>query len=338
MRAAVVSEAGRLTFEHVPEPRPGPGEVVVAVAANGLCGTDLHVVDGELAQARYPITPGHETAGTVEQVGPGASPTLRGRRVAIDPLICCGECDQCRIGRRNLCRHGGGYGVTRNGGCASHILVDGRNLVALPEFLPFEAGSIAQPLACALHALRRAGVGPGDNVLVVGAGGAGLLLAQAARARGAAEVAVCEPVPSRRDIAALLDVDEVSDDLAAVAGRRPEGFRIVVDATGRAVVTGACLDLVALGGVLLVFGVAPPHDTVPIAPAALYQRELTVLGTRGLNGDHPAAIALLASGRVKWEPLVTARHALDELPAALEGLRRGEGLKAMMVGRQGSSP
>ncbi|MQA87540.1 MAG: alcohol dehydrogenase catalytic domain-containing protein [Streptosporangiales bacterium] len=332
MRAAVVSEPGRLTFEDLPDPRPTPGEVVVTVAANGLCGTDLHVLDGELTLATYPVVPGHETAGTVEEVGGDVPAALRGRRVAIDPSIWCGDCVQCRVGRRNLCPRGGGYGITRDGGCASHIRVHQRNLVFLPESLPFEAASIAQPLGCALHALRRAGVGPGDTVLVVGAGAAGLLLAQAARARGAAEVAVCEPVPSRRDIAALLDLDEVGHDAAALADRHPDGFRVVVDATGHAAVTGACLDLVGLGGLLLVFGVAPPHETVPIAPAALYERELTVLGTRGMNGDLPAAIALLASGRVRWEPLVTARRRLEELPAAMDGLRRGEGVKAMMVG------
>jgi len=331
MRAAVVHGPRQMTIEEVPDPEPGPGEVVVAVAANGLCGSDLHLYDGEWSLVRYPVIPGHEFAGEVMEVGADVDRSLVGRRMAVDPSIPCGSCDHCRAGRGNLCRNLGAFGLSRPGGCASHATVGVDNLVPLPDSLPFEAAAVAQPLACAVHALRRAEVAPGERVLVVGGGAAGLLLAQAARAMGAGSVAVCEPITARRLVAAELELDGVFAGVDEALAAHPEKFSLVVDATGKASVLPVSLTAADVGATLLLFGVCAQGEAAAIEPVTLYERELKVVASRGLNATHQAALALLASGRVRWEPLVTDRHLLGDLPDAMGRLRRGEGIKAVTV-------
>ncbi len=331
MRAAVVHEPHRITIDDIPEPEPGPNEVVVAVKANGICGSDLHLLDGEWSFVQYPVIPGHEFSGEVVEVGPGVESNLVGRRVAVDPVVGCGTCDHCKSGRINLCRSLNAYGATRPGGSAEQCVVGVRNLVPLPDSLPFEAAAVAQPLACALHALTRVPHSPAPNVLVVGGGAAGLLLAQAVRASGASFVAVCEPIAARRDVAARLDIDAIFQSVDEALAAHPEKFSLVIDATGKASVLSSSLDAADTGGTLLLFSMCAQGEMASIEPVKLYERELTIVGSRGMASTHGPALELLSSGQVKWEPLVTEHHGLDDLPNALARLRRHEGIKALTV-------
>ncbi|MFT7476275.1 MAG: 2-desacetyl-2-hydroxyethyl bacteriochlorophyllide A dehydrogenase [Verrucomicrobiales bacterium] len=331
MRAAVVHEPNRITIDDVPEPEPGPNEVVVAVKANGICGSDLHLLDGEWSFVQYPVIPGHEFSGEIVEVGPGVDANLVGQRVAVDPVVGCSTCDHCTSGRVNLCRTLGAYGATRPGGSAERCVVGVQNLVPLPESLPFEAAAVAQPLACALHALNRVPQVPAQRVLVVGGGAAGLLLAQAVRASGASFVAVCEPVAARREVAARLDVDEIFQNIDEAVETHPEKFSLVIDATGKASVLPSSLEAADTGGTLLLFSVCAQGETASIEPVKLYERELTIVGSRGMNSTSVPALELLSSGQVKWEPLVTDQHNLDDLANALGRLRRHEGIKALTM-------
>ncbi len=331
MRAAVVHEPQRLTIEDVPDPVPAPGEVIIAVRANGLCGSDLHLLAGEWSSVSYPVIPGHEFAGEVVAVGHDIDHALIGRRFAVDPTLACGACDHCWSHRRNICRRLAGYGVTRPGGSATHAAATAANLVPIPDDMSYVAAAVSQPLACAVHALQRAGIGPGERVLVVGAGAAGLLLAQAARAFAPSSVLVCEHLAARRDVAEQLDLDGVFTNIDGALDAHRGRFSLVVDATGKAAALPAAFDATDWGGTLLVFGICAHGATVPIEPVKLYEREVRIVGSRGLNGTQGPAVELLASGRVRWEPLVDYRHTLEELPDALRRLRRSEIMKAVTV-------
>lgn len=331
MRAAVVHAPRQLTIEDVPDPVPRPGDVIIAVHANGLCGSDLHLYDGEWSTVSYPVIPGHEFAGEVVAVGRDVGDGLIGRRFAVDPTLGCGACDHCLAGRRNVCRRVGGYGVTRPGGSATLAAVAAVNLVPIPDDLPYVAAAVSQPLACAVHALRRADIQRGERVLVVGAGAAGLLLAQAARTFGASSVVVCEPVAARRRVAEQLDLSGVFPDVDAAVEAHPQRFSLVTDATGRAEILAASFEATDTGGTLIAFGICGQGATVAIEPVKLYEREVRIVGTRGLNGTQRAAVELLASGQLRWEPLVDDRNTLDHLPHALRRLRRSEIMKAVTV-------
>ncbi|MDH3499188.1 MAG: zinc-binding dehydrogenase [Acidimicrobiia bacterium] len=168
-------------------------------------------------------------------------------------------------------------------------------------------------------------------MLVVGAGAAGILLAQAARSFGASSVVVCEPVASRRHVGEQLDLDAVFADIDAAVDAHPERFSLVVDTTGEAEVLAASFNATDTGGTLLVFGICAQGATVPVEPVKFYEREVQIVGSRGSNGTQGSAVELLASGRVRWEPLVDDRHSLDDLPHALGRLGRGEVMKAVTV-------
>lgn len=332
MQAAVVRRPHTLLIEDVPDPTPGRHDVVLTVEANGLCGSDIHLLDGEWAAVTYPMILGHEFAGTVVATGSDVTSAVLDGRYAVDPTLACGVCDRCLAGRRNICRNLGAYGVTADGGSASLVVVRAGNLVPIPDDLPWEAAAISQPLACAVHALRRIGDGVEGDVLVVGAGAAGLLLAQTAKVYGAASVHVCDPLSPRRDVARQLDVDGVHADIGAACDSVGRSFDLVVDATGSVDAMAPAFAAVDTGGTLLMFGICGHGETATIEPVRFYEREVRVIGSRGLNGTQPEAVRLLADGLVLWQPLVNDLHPLADLPEALARVRSGLSMKAVTMG------
>ena len=158
MRAIVLDRPGSFRVAEVPDPTPGPGQIVVKVDACGICGTDLHIMDGEFPPTPYPITPGHEFAGTVAAVGADVTMDLpAGAPVAVDPSIYCGHCRRCRAGRANLCENWAAIGDTVDGAFAEYVAVPAANAYRLPEGFDGQAAAMIEPLACAVHGLRRLG-------------------------------------------------------------------------------------------------------------------------------------------------------------------------------------
>ena len=325
MRAALLHEPSRPEVTEVPDPAPGPGEVVVAVDACGICGTDLHIFDGDFAPTPYPIVPGHEFCGEV--VSRGDTDVAEGTFAAIDPSLFCGRCSECRRGRGNLCRDWGAIGVTTDGAFAEYVRVPAANVYPLDERIPRPWGTIVEPLSCVVHAMDRLGALIGARTLVYGAGTMGLLLSQVVRREGAARVDVVDLRADRLEVAGHVGADEVGSTADELGEER---WDLVVDATGsvRAIEDG--LGRVARGGTFLVFGVSAAEATARLSPFRVYHDEITVTGSMAVLHSFGRAVELLASGAINAGPLLTHRLPLESFEDALGQTRAGEGLKVQL--------
>ena len=326
MRAVVLREPGKPEVVEMADPSPGPDDVVVAVEACGICGTDIHIYDGEFAPTPYPIVPGHEFCGEVVAAGSDAN-VSEGRFVAVDPSLFCGRCPECRRGRGNLCRDWGAIGVTTDGAFAASVRVPAASVYELPEDVPRAWGTVVEPLSCAIHAMDRLGSVLGRTSLVYGAGTMGLLLAQLVRGGGAARVDVVDLRAERLEIARGLGADEVGERADAMGVER---WDLVVDATGSISAIEDGLARVARGGTFLVFGVAPAEATARFSPFAIYNQEITVIGSMAVLHSFGRALEALASGAVDPGPLLTHRLPLDRFEEAIAMVRSGAGLKIQL--------
>jgi len=324
MLAAVFPEPHQLTVSEIPDPTPGPGEVLVAVKAAGVCGTDVHIYEGDFIGA-YPVIPGHEFSGDVVALGEGVATAAVGDRVAVQPCLFCETCDYCAAGEGNFCRDLKAYGVHVNGGFADYCVVRAANLVRLGD-LSYLAGALLEPLACCIHGIKQLGVVPGDNVVVFGSGPIGLMLAQLARNGGAAMVTVVDPVLDKLAVAAALSMDHALTPTEFQAQRErlaPGGFHLAIDATGVAAVAESLFGVVRDRGRVLFFGVCPQQARISVSPYDVYKRELKVSGTFSLFGEMDAAVRLARSGRVELEKLVSERLPLLAFQTALTRKSRG---------------
>ena len=319
MRAARITAPHSIEVATVPVPTPGPGEVLIEVARAGICGTDLHILDGDYELARFPMTPGHEFSGTVVATGPGTRHRSVGERVTADPNLPCGGCPECQRGAVNQCHHLGVVGVSRDGAFARYVAVPEAVVVPIGD-LSFAAGAMVEPLACIVWGLERVRVRPGDHALVLGAGPMGCLLLQALRQAGAARVVVVDVAPARLATARRLGAD------AAVTPERvdtlregsPLGFELVVEATGVPAVLEGAIAHARPGGTVWVFGVAPGDAMVRVSPYLLFRRDLALIGTFAVNQTVPRAVALVEGGAIDVESLVS--HVLP-IEDAVDGFR-----------------
>ncbi|WP_239149732.1 alcohol dehydrogenase catalytic domain-containing protein [Streptomyces sp. SID12501] len=257
MRAAVWYGAKDVRVENVPMTPPGPGEVTIEVAYCGICGSDLHeYADGPHAipvgdphpesGVAAPIVLGHEFCGTVTQVGGGVTGVSPGERVAVEPHYRCGNCPRCLAGEYNICRHFGFAGLMGHGGLAEHTTVPAYMLHRLPEQVSLEQAAVFEPAAVALHAVRRAGIRPGESVAVLGLGPIGLLVTQLAARYGAGRIVAADRSSARRELALRLGAAETGADLADVVGG--EGADLVFEAVGSEDTLRACLAATRRGG------------------------------------------------------------------------------------------
>jgi 2-desacetyl-2-hydroxyethyl bacteriochlorophyllide A dehydrogenase len=325
MRAIVLDQPGSFRVAEVPDPAPGPGEVVVKVEYCGICGTDLHILAGEFPPTPYPITPGHEFAGVVVAAGSGVRPDLpAGTRVAVDPSLYCGYCRRCRAGRDNLCENWAAIGDTVSGAFAEYVAVPAVNAYLLPDHVDAQSGAIVEPLACAVHGVRRLGPVTGEPVVITGAGTMGLLLLQLLVHFGAGPVTVVDRVADRLDVARKLGAADTVSSLDVLAGER---FAVAIDATGVSAVISAVSGLLDRGGRLLVFGVSPSGDTVPFSPFRVYNDEITITGSMAILRSFGPAVDLLARGAVDPRPLLADPLPLEQWGEAVDRVRGGRGIK-----------
>ena len=330
MRAAIADGTGTLSLTTVDDPTPGPMDVIVQVDSCGVCGTDLHIIDGHYPAARLPIVPGHEIAGTVVAHGRDVHHLQEGAFVVVDPVAECGHCLQCRSGRTNLCTNWNGYGVTLPGGFADYVRVRAVDAQPLPPAVPRKWATLIEPLSCVLHALDRIGpIHPGDTALVLGAGPTGLILSQLLTASGA-RVDVVDRNPERHSRAGHFGAHRTADDIANL--EQPGGWNLVVEATGSVGGFHAGLNAVRSAGRFHVFGVSSPDATAQVSPYDIFAKELTITGSQSLQHTFGRAAQALAAGVLDGEALVTARVPLLDVDKAIDLVRRGEGIKTQLIG------
>lgn len=306
MRAGRILGRDRTEVATVDVPTPGPGDVLIRVARAGICGTDLHILAGEYELARFPMTPGHEFAGTIVAVGEGVVRRRVGERVTADPNVPCGLCPECQRGAVNQCHDLAVVGVTRDGAFAGWLSVPERVVVPIGD-LSFAEGALVEPLACVVWGLERIRVRVGDQALVFGAGPMGCLLAQAVKAAGASRVAMVDVAPARLALARSLgaDLTVTPDELDRLREFAPLGFELVAEATGVPAVLESAIDFARPGGTVWVFGVAPGDARARVSPYALFRRDLSLVGSFAVNQTVPRAVALLRGGALNVAPLVS---------------------------------
>lgn len=331
MKAVVYDAPGSFRVRELPTPEPRAGEVRIRVIQSGVCGTDLHLHGGQF-MAVYPMTPGHETVGIVEQLGEGVEGLRVDEQVVVNPNASCGRCAYCREGRPLLCRALTGLGSSLPGGFAESMTAPASQVFSA-EGLDPDVAVFTEPTSCVVHGVDRLRPRPGVSALVIGAGPTGLILAQLIVATGAAHVTIAELAAFKLERARTLGIDRTFQmdraDLAGDIGRLrqlagPEqdgGYDIVADATGKSAVAEACVSLARNGGTVLLYGVADERDRIAVSPYELFRRELTVMGSFAEIDSFPAALAVLRSGRVRTDGIISHRFGLDEYGTALETLR-----------------
>jgi 2-desacetyl-2-hydroxyethyl bacteriochlorophyllide A dehydrogenase len=307
---------------------PAVGELVIEVAACGVCGTDRSIFRGEYA-VDSPVVLGHEYAGTVIEVGDGVDNFSAGDRVCVDPNITCGSCAYCRRGLTHLCSGLRPLGISRDGGFARFSHLPARYAYRLPDHVPFEEGALVEPVACCLRGIQQAELSVGDSAVVLGAGPIGSILLLLAQAAGATRLAVIEPDPDRRARAANLGADIVCDPADAVEAildwSGGLGADVAIEASGRSVGAELALQLVRRGGRVVWFGVYPERERLKISPYLVNENELTVRGSFNNPFTHQAALAVVGAGKLKLRELISDRIPLNHLAHALSRESRPRG-------------
>jgi L-iditol 2-dehydrogenase len=327
MKALVLEEYKRLELRDVPQPAPSADEVLIRVAACGICGSDVHGYDGSSGRRIPPIVMGHEAAGTVAAAGEAVTSVRPGDRVTFDSTIFCGACPFCLRGDINLCDRRQVLGVScgdyrRAGAFAEYVTVPGRIVHRLPPSMSFAEAAMLEPAAVALHAVRVSQVRGGETALVIGAGMIGLLTLQAARASGCSRVLVADVDETRLRLAESLGASETlhvsGSDLPREVIARTGGVDLVLEAVGRQETIDAAIASVRKGGTVTLIGNITPQVTIPLQ--AVVSRQLRLQGTAASAGEYPEAIEMIGSGNIQVKPLITAIAPLEDGPRWFERL------------------
>jgi len=331
VKAAVITQPGSVELATVDDPAPGPREVVVEVAATGLCGTDLHILQGEFAP-KLPIIPGHEFAGQVVAVGSAVTELAVGARVAVDPSLYCFECHYCRLGHNNLCERWAAIGVTHPGAAAEFVAAPVANCTVLPEGVRTEDAALIEPLSCAVRGYDVLRSRLASRVLIYGAGTMGLMMLQLAKATGAASVDVVDINTERLATARQLGCSAAA--AAADELDRPNyGWDLVVDATGNAQAIQDALGQVGKGGTYLQFGVADYATRATIEPYKIYNQEITITGSMAVLHSFERAADLFATGVIDPDVFISDRLPLAAFPDAIARFQAGLGRKIQIQPR-----
>ena len=352
MKAAVFHGPNRpLALEEGPRPRPGVGEVLVQVAACGVCHTDLHYIDhGVKTFMPPPLILGHEAAGVVAELGPEAPAGPRrtvGERVLLPAVLPCGACEACRRGRENICENLRMFGNNIPGAYAEYVVAPAKDCIPMPEDVPLEEGCIiADAISTPYHAVRNRGrVRAGDTVAVFGCGGLGMNVVQCAVASGATVIAV-DVNDAKLGTARFLGASALINPRSA--GRVDKeikkltngGVDVAFECIGKPQTLRTAFDSVRRGGRLVVVGYCAEEVPLPVAKLMYY--EIEVVGSLGCPPvEYPRLIELVRRGRLQLAPMVTAKMPLEDINDAFDLLRRGEGLRSIVLpglGRETERP
>jgi threonine dehydrogenase-like Zn-dependent dehydrogenase len=333
MKALVLKAYKQFTCEDVPTPKASPAEVLVEVKACGICGSDVHGMDGSTGRRRPPIIMGHEAAGVISSIGSDVTGWVAGDRVTFDSTIYCGHCEFCRRGLINLCDNRRVLGVScedyrQNGAFAEFVAVPQHILYRLPDGLAFEHAALVEPLAIALHAVRRAPPTLNDTVVVVGVGMIGLALVQALSQAGCGRLVAVDIADEKLDLAAkcgaTTTINSATEDAHATILRltRGLGADLSFEAVGVSATVDLTLRCLRKGGAATLVGNVTPKIEFPLQTAVT--RELTIYGSCASRGEYPACLDMLVRGALRAAPLISATAPLAEGAAWFDRLYRKE--------------
>jgi L-iditol 2-dehydrogenase len=321
MKALLLTDYKHLELADLPKPEPGPGEVLIRVAACGICGSDVHGYDGSSGRRIPPIVMGHEAAGVIAAVGSGVSAFKLGDRVTFDSTVYCGCCDFCQRGEVNLCDQRQVVGVAcgeyrRAGAFAEYIALPERILYPLPGSISFAEAAMLEAVSVALHAVRVSNLKGGETALVIGAGMIGLLTMQCAHAAGCKSVFIADVDATRLNLAKSLGATEalhfsggeLTREVMRLTGGA--GVDVAFEAVGRNETVAASIDCVRKGGTVTLIGNVSQEVTLPLQ--RVVTRQLRLQGTAASAGEYPQAIDLVTSGTIQVKPLITAVAPLEE--------------------------
>ena len=328
MKALLLSKYRHLELADLPVPEPGPSEVLVRVAACGICGSDVHGYDGSSGRRIPPIVMGHEAAGTVVALGDNVKGLSEGDRVTFDSTVSCGKCAPCRRGEVNLCDHRQVLGVScgdyrRAGAFAEFVVVPAGIVYQLPENLSFAEAAMLEAVAVAIHAVSLVPIPPDTTALVVGAGTIGLLVQQALRVASCSRVFVADVDSTRLKRAQELGATGVLPAGPEMLGQVQHltdgtGVGIAVEAVGKNETVAAAIESVRKGGSVILVGNISPEVTLPLQKVVT--RQIRLQGSCASAGEYPRAIELMNSGAIRVQPLITAIAPLEEGPQWFERL------------------
>ena len=333
MRVAVLRGARDVAMERRAVPRPGAGEVLVKVSAVGVCGSDTHYFDhGRIGRfvVDQPLVLGHEAAGVIVELGPGTTGRHVGQRVSIEPGRPDFTCEQCLAGRYNLCPAMQFFATPPvDGAFAESVVVHQAMAHVVPDTVSDEAAALLEPLSVAVWACGKGAVGAASRVLVTGAGAIGLLCVQVARALGATRIAVSDVNPARLAAATELGATDVIDARTANLAGLGWSPTVLLECSGHPSVVAEGIRALAAAGRAVLVGMGGDELALPLS--YLQEHEIEVTGTFRYANTWPTAIALVASGRVDLDRLVTSRHGLEQAADALVAARRDpEAIKAIV--------
>lgn len=320
MKSAVFYGKHDLRVEEHEMPKVGPKDVLIQVKACGVCGTDVHIYEGDkgAAEVTPPTILGHEFSGVIAEVGSEVTNYKAGDRVCIDPNCYCGACEPCRNGVAHYCEHMIGYGTTVNGGFAEYCAVNERQVYKLGDNTSFEQGAMTEPVACCLHGMDMCEIRPGHQVVVIGGGMIGLLMLQLSRLAGAAKVALLEPVESKREVGKKLGADICIDPLHedVKARLKEEGMtwvNTVIECVGRPSTIEQAIDIAGNKAVVMMFGLTKPDETISVKPFEIFRKELVLKASYINPYTQKRALDLIDSGRLDVSSMVYEVADLDEL-------------------------
>lgn len=320
MKALVLTSYNNLEVQEIPKPVVGADEVLIRIRAVGICGSDIHGLDGSTGRRVPPLIMGHELAGEIEEVGEKSNLKI-GDRVTVHPTIYCGECERCQLEQYNICINRKVLGVScpeyrLDGGMAEYLLVPSRVVYPLPDGLSFEEASLVEPTSVAVHATTHANLEKGQKVLVIGAGTIGLLLLQALKAKEEVEVTIIDKIDNRLTLAKKLGADHTSE----WAGQETynnltqmlegEKYDHIFEVVGLAETINMAVELIKNKGQIVLVGNISPNVSIPLQ--TIISKEINLQGTYALSNEIPKSLDLIQKGKIDVKSLISATPTLEE--------------------------
>ena len=325
MLAAVFKGKHQIAVEDIPVRQPEPDEIVIKVAACGVCGTDLHIYHGDKGAAECPpgTVLGHEFSGTVTQVGSAVTSLAVGDRVSVDPNDYCGACYYCRNGQAHFCEHMIGIGTTTHGGFAEYCTFKAKQAYKIPDSLPLELAAMGEPVGCCLHGIDLSRIKAGSTVLVIGAGTIGLMMLQLAKQSGAARVVVIEPIVEKHAAAYALGATlcinpKEADPADVMTGKGYPPVDVSIECVGLGVTVNEAIRLCGKGGTVMMFGLTPPDCEIALKPFDVFRRELHLTASFINPYTLQRSLNLIESGAIQIEPLFGPRVPLKDIATVFE--------------------